>query len=78
MKATTPKRIPTALNTTRSSGYGGTLPAQKRPQSKAMDDDTLYEPRIYANKLLGRNVNTKDKIILKNQNGHITKTVVDV
>lgn len=30
---------------------------------------SLHEPRIYANRLLGRSVNTKDKIIMKNRNG---------
>jgi len=35
----------------------------------------LNEPRIYANRLLGRKVNINDKIILRKKNGKLTKII---
>ena len=45
------------------------------PAGVVVSAQPLNEPRIYANKLLGKTVNTQDKIILKNQGGTITKIV---
>ena len=45
---------------------------------KISNDKHLNEPQIYANKLLGRKVNTSTKIIMKNRGGTIAKEVVDV
>ena len=38
--------------------------------------EPLFEPRIYANRLLGRKINLKDVVIMKNVNGKIVSTIV--
>ena len=37
--------------------------------------EQLFEPRIYANRLLGRKINLKDVVIMKNVNGKIVTTI---
>jgi hypothetical protein len=50
----------------------GSMPLMRTSVASA---EQLFEPRIYANRLLGRKINFKDIVIMKNVNGKIVTTV---
>lgn len=48
----------------------------KRMGTSIASEELLFEPRIYANRLLGKKINLKDVVIMKNVNGKIVSTIV--